>query len=105
MDEYYSIGNIIPIWPGGNENRGKFGCYDLPEFYFSSDIIKPWKNFLLDKYDINLAPEIDCEKICSFNFENGIIKFLDELNIELYKSYLVHITEIIQKRSDYFNQY
>lgn len=34
LSVYNSIGNIIPIWPGGNESRDKFGCYDLPELYF-----------------------------------------------------------------------
>lgn len=32
---YYSIGNVIPMWPGGNEVRGKKGIYDLPELFFN----------------------------------------------------------------------
>lgn len=62
LDEYSSIGNSIPIWPRDNENRGKYSCYDLPEFYFSSSKIKPWKNILLEKYNAYLIPDIQYDK-------------------------------------------
>lgn len=29
-----SLGNIIPVFPGSNINRGKSYCFDLPEIYF-----------------------------------------------------------------------
>lgn len=32
---YNSEGNVIPIWPGGNEFKGKAGCYDIPDIFFS----------------------------------------------------------------------
>lgn len=31
---YNSIGNLIPIWPGGNIHRGQNKCYDIPSIYF-----------------------------------------------------------------------
>jgi 8-oxo-dGTP diphosphatase len=35
IKSYFCIGNVIPIWPGGNEARGKMGIYDLPELFFN----------------------------------------------------------------------
>jgi hypothetical protein len=30
-------GNIIPIWPGGNTDRGQRGhCFDIPDLYFGN---------------------------------------------------------------------
>lgn len=108
LDVYCSIGNIIPIWPGGNESRGKFNCYDLPEFYFLKDKIKPWRDFLSNKYDANLIlnPYIMGEKENDlvFDFKNGIVNFLDKLDVDLYKRYLVHITKIIKERDTYLNK-
>ena len=104
MEVYYSIGNIISIWPGGNENRGKFGCYDLPEFYFSKDKIKPWFDFLDYKYDINLKTYIDKKNRGGLNFGEGISKFLDDIDVKKYQSYLSQITKIIKKRNEYLTR-
>ena len=103
LKAYYSIGNIIPIWPGGNENRGKFGCYDLPEFYFSKNKIKPWFDFLDYKYDINLKTYIDEKNRGGLNFGEGVSKFLDDIDVEKYTIYLSQITEIINKRKEYLD--
>lgn len=112
LDVYYSIGNLIPIWPGGNENRGKFGCYDLPEFYFSNEKITPWRNYLEKNYKTScLKPIINHKKIIFNNgkneycFSEGISNFLDIINIDLYKNYLKEITNIIEIRKEYFDNY
>ena len=111
LDKYYSIGNLIPIWPGGNENRGKFGCYDLPEFYFSNKIITPWINFLENNYNAYLNPIIEHKKIIFNNgkeeycFSKGISNFLEIVNIDMYKNYLKEITNIIEIREKYFDKY
>lgn len=34
LNELSSIGNIIPVFPGSNVNRGVSYCFDLPEIYF-----------------------------------------------------------------------
>lgn len=111
LDKYYSIGNLIPIWPGGNENRGKFGCYDLPEFYFSNEKITPWINFLENNYNAYLNPIIEHKKIIlntgekEYCFSKGISNFLDIINIDMYKNYLKEITNIIEIREKYFDKY
>lgn len=35
VNAYFSLGNVIPIWPGGNEARGKMGILDIPEIFFN----------------------------------------------------------------------
>ncbi len=36
LPKYFDVGNVIPIWPGGNENKGKTkGCFDIQELYFA----------------------------------------------------------------------
>lgn len=108
---YNSIGNVIPIWPGGNESRGKFGCYDLPELYFLDKKIAPWTKCLLKEYDLNLFPDIDninsvldIKHDQTLNAKAKIVKFLDDLNVELYKEYLEKIVENIKKREEYLNE-
>lgn len=98
LDVYCCIGNIIPIWPGGNENRGKFGCYDLPEFYFINDKVKPWTKYLLSEYDNCLIDKIIEDKVDLFCFKDGLPKFLDNLSVDTYKKYLIHIKNIITER-------
>ena len=51
---YFSIGNVIPIWPGGNEVRGKMGIYDIPELFFNKyrtwtlELIRQYQNAYID---------------------------------------------------------
>ena len=111
LSVYNSIGNVIPIWPGGNESRGKFGCYDLPELYFLDKKIAPWTKYLLKKYDLNLFPEMDNINLVldikddqTLNAKAKIVKFLDDLNVKLYREYLEKIVDNINKREEYLNE-
>lgn len=111
LSVYNSIGNVIPVWPGGNESRGKFGCYDLPELYFLDKKIAPWTKYLLKKYDLNLFPDIDninslldIKDNQDLNDKPKIVKFLDDLNVKLYREYLERVVENIKKREEYLNK-
>lgn len=53
---YFSIGNVIPIWPGGNEARGKAGIYDIPELFFAEH--KVWTDTLVNMYKNAYMDEI-----------------------------------------------
>ena len=46
LSVYFYLGNVIPIWPGGNQDKG--AGYDLPEPYFNKNIY--WTDCLLNKY-------------------------------------------------------
>ena len=111
LSVYNSIGNVIPIWPGGNESRGKFGCYDLPELYFLDKKIAPWTKYLLEKYDLNLFPDVDefnllhdIESRKTLKNKSKTVEFLDALDVESYKKYLVRITKNIEERGKYLNK-
>ena len=111
LSVYNSIGNVIPIWPGGNESRGKFDCYDLPELYFLDKKIAPWTKYLLEKYDLNLFPDVDeinllhgIESRKTLKNKSKTVEFLDALDVESYKKYLVRITKNIEEREKYLNK-
>lgn len=46
---YFSIGNVTPLWPGGNINKGKSFIFDLPELYFTKH--EYWTDILVSKYE------------------------------------------------------
>lgn len=96
LNLYLTLGNVIPMWPGGNVNRGMGHCYDLPEVYFNRNqewakiLSKTYENACLDtiienKHDINLPDLLRLN-------EDGYIKFLQ------------YIVENIQSRNNYFKE-
>ena len=99
---YDSVGNVIPIWPGGNIDRGKMAyCFDIPEIYFCNKHPR-WFQILCDTY-----PEANLQLINNKDFNKDTKSFLDSMNEESYKKYLEHIvsvinrrTEVLQKRDD-----
>lgn len=56
INNYFSIGNVIPIWPGGNEARGKMGLYDIPELFFNEH--KLWAQALCRQYPNAFIDEV-----------------------------------------------
>ena len=54
LSVYFQIGNVIPIWPGGNQDKG--AGYDLPETYFHDNMY--WTHALLQKYGNACMDEI-----------------------------------------------
>ena len=48
LNVYFSIGNVIPIWPGGNTARGVMGIYDIPEIFFN--VYSDWTKRLIELY-------------------------------------------------------
>ena len=61
---YFQLGNVIPIWPGGNQDKG--AGYDFPETYFHENMY--WTEALLKKYanacfEEILDNKIDVDKI------------------------------------------
>ena len=118
---YFSIGNLIPVWPGGNEARGKMGVYDMPEIFFGKYIeytkvlAKQYKETKLDEI-INANGWIVCRRekdglkirISEKEAEFGSIKELkDEMkkDNELYYYYLRHRNKVIEKRKEKIEQY
>lgn len=91
IDNYFSIGNVIPIWPGGNSHRGQSHCFDIPEIYFNKN--KSFAGFLMDKYK-NAA----LSDIINNNMQSETPAFLDKINKDNYIELLTNIVAVIRKR-------
>lgn len=95
---YFKVGNIIPVWPGGNEHRGKSQCYDIPDVYFNKDNIKEYSNNFFNTYLMyknSYLNEVINDKLSNIKIED----FLN-FNESEYKDFLKHIVTIINKRSE-----
>lgn len=99
---YQTIGNVIPIWPGGNVHRGQYQCYDIPDIYFNDEIIKKYSKNFFDTFvkDNNFLDDImngpySQKKVGDFLVfkESG------------YKKFLTHIVKIIKKRNQLVEKY
>jgi len=114
---YFSLGNVIPIWPGGNEARGKKGIYDIPEVFFQT--YRYWTEALITKYPNSCMDNIlnDSFLVCRKREEGGThikgykaaFSSLQELrklmkdNNQAYFDYLKHRNDVIKARTDRMN--
>ena len=117
IKNYFSLGNVIPIWPGGNADRGQSYVYDIPEIYFSSN--KLWSYLLTGVYHNCHLDEVLDDKLTfrngktynsdtpSFDF-SSTTKFLNsicsdeyskDVRVYLYSMWLNRIVEIIRNRT------
>lgn len=55
INVYSSIGNVYPIWPGGNEHKGTGtnGCYDIPDIYFNKEDIRNYSKHFFNAFCTN----------------------------------------------------
>lgn len=96
---YSTVGNIIPIWPGGNEFKGKMKCYDIPDIFFDQcgEMEKVYIEHVLKKKIEDAAltrfipktpksPDIKIEDIFYYD-------------IEKYKKFVRHIVKEIEMRT------
>ena len=119
---YFSLGNIIPIWPEGNKAKGNQESVflDIPELYFNScneflDRKKTvsWFTILKDTFDNIFLDELlsdelfTCDKtykankdiINIYKFEY-LCKSFKEGRVDLYTKYLKHANSIIRHRNE-----
>lgn len=103
INVYFSVGNLIPIWPGGNIYKGNQnnGCMDIPELFFAKFPI--WYNLLLklDQSHLNTFNEYMIQNKSRFL---SLSTFLDSVdNIEKYNEFIAHIVYIITTREKNIN--
>lgn len=99
IDVYKSIGNIFPIWPGGNEHRGKNGCYDIPDIYFNKEGIHNYSEHFFNTFCTNNFMErIRYGKYSTLTCES-MLKF----SREEYKKFLIYIHDTICEREEKIN--
>jgi len=114
---YFTIGNLIPTWPGGNEARGKMGLYDIPEIFFrkyntwTKALLKQYPNANMDRI-INSETFLVCRKNAdSFRIKgyrnafNNILQLKQMMknNKDLYFDYLKHRNDVIRQRQKALN--
>lgn len=91
IKKYEEIGNIIPIWPGGNVHRGQFQCYDIPNVYFNDPKISSF----VESYNSSIVE--DKNKIP--NLKKYSIDYLIHMDETQYKNFLVEIVSKIDERT------
>lgn len=128
IEHYFDIGNVIPIWPGGNVEKGTIQIYDLPEIYFSKKDNALWTKILCKEFDnINLDLVLNTAWLCSrkgeytnnpamFKFGSAE-EFLDSVcgendilyskNVRqyLYSRFVERIVGIIERRTELIKKF
>ena len=89
---YTSVGNVIPIWPGGNSHRGLSGCYDLPDIYFHKN--ERWLKCLNEVYS-----EVNLDCLSEDYKKDRVSDLIDDLeDVKKYEAYLKYIVDVIKYR-------
>lgn len=97
VDVYFDVGNLIPMWPGGNMLKGNQnnGYMDIPELFFHE--YEYWFD-ILTKYTYSFLEHM-IDRVKEERFE-CLNVYLDSLDIRQYKEYIDEITEIISYRNN-----
>lgn len=100
VEVYFKAGNLIPIWPGGNKEKGdqNKGFIDIPWLFFHK--YYDWFELLrANKEEAICIDDSFAEYIKNPRF-NNLKAFLDDINnIEGYNKYLNECIDIINNRT------
>ena len=95
LSMYFDIGNVIPIWKGGNSDKGMHGnCFDNPDIYFKSNInqfkelVRKFPTAYME--DLIISPYEDTPSLLKQMYSSK-----DE-----YLTFLRHIIGVISKRTE-----
>lgn len=104
ISNYFSVGNVIPIWPGGNKCKGNDDFFDIPELFFAK--YRERYNVLLDLTgNFAYLDKFNQDFICNFEKYESLDKFLNSISsIKEYTKYLEHVNEIIDTRTNLINE-
>lgn len=102
---YSLLGNVIPMWPGGNVAKGKAnnGCFDIPERYFN--LYYDWFLALRRIYKTNIFLDgIINMGTPKQNKYKDLTMFLESVNTpEKYIKFIDDICHNIETRNDKLN--
>ena len=107
LNKYSKIGNVFPIWPGGNKAKGlaNIGCFDVPELFFAK--YYEWFKTLLKVYRSNICFEgyIDKgkPKLKKYSSLEHFLKSVD--SPEKYEKFIESICKIIDNRTNDLMKY
>lgn len=102
IERYSKVGNVFPMWPGGNKARGNAnnGCFDIPERYFAIEynwflaLRRIYKDTIhFDGYINRGTP-----KLARYKSLNSFLKTID--TPEKYKEFIDSICKTIDNRSE-----
>lgn len=96
INVYSSIGNVFPIWPGGNEHRGTIGCYDIPDIYFNNALIQNYSRHFFNTFCTNNF----MEKIRYGKYRTLTRDSMLNFSREEYRNFLIHIHDTICEREE-----
>lgn len=95
------VGNVFPIWPGGNMARGKanIGCFDIPERCFATEY--EWflalRRIYKDTIHFDGYIDIGTPKLSKYSTLKNFLKTID--TPDKYKEFLKRICKIIEDRT------
>ena len=95
------LGNVFPIWPGGNKARGnaKIGCFDIPERCFATEY--EWflalRRIYKDTIHFDGYIDIGTPKLSKYSTLENFLKTID--TPDKYKEFLKRICKIIEDRT------
>ena len=98
IDVYETVGNVIPVWPGGNVHRGQFCCYDCPDIYFNNEKIRDHALAFYNKYSNSYMCGDDA--IIAGIYKNMSVKSLINMDKDEYENYIEHAINVIKWRTE-----
>ena len=96
---YFSLGNLMPIWPGGNVSKGNQNnaFFDIPELYYHYhrtwfDVIRRgFENVFLD----DLFTDVGA------TYDHGLKEFFNSIHSEeSFNAFLHHVVTVIKTRDE-----
>lgn len=102
IERYSKLGNVSPMWPGGNTARGNGsnGCFDIPELYFAIEyewflaLRRIYKDTICFDGYINRGTP----KLKKYSNLECFLKTID--TPEKYEAFLERICKTIDKRTE-----
>ena len=98
IDVCETVGNVIPVWPGGNVYRGQFCCYDCPDIYFNNEKIRDHAVAFYYKYSNSYMCGDDA--IIAGIYNNMSVKNLINMDKDEYENYIEHAINVIKWRTE-----
>ena len=96
---YFSLGNLMPIWPGGNVPKGNQNnsFFDLPELYFQHH--KTWFNVIKNGFDNVFFDDLFTD--VGAVYDKGLEAFVNSINSEEnYNKFLHHVVTVTRTREE-----
>ena len=98
-NRYFSIGNVMPIWPNGNEAKGAQEnlCFDIPELYYGNKN-KAWFDILAKQFPNAYLDTLFTD--VNADYKHGLKTFLEGFSDpDCYTTYLKHVNSVIEYRT------